>query len=388
VKHLIDKILLGRFRQSNKQSSKVVYDIIGDSADEPRVPHFLNSIIRVSITRIHADKDQVRKYFDQSKLEELSESIKKNGVIQPILIRPHPTYVDEERGVQHYQLIAGERRWRAAKLADIETMPCIVLDLDEDQIFQISLIENIQREQLNAIEEAKAYLSLSEKYGHSYDEIATSVGKSRSHIANTIRLLKLPDRVQSELVDGKLSRGHARAIIGVENPAELVTEITEKKLNVRQVEQRVKFEKRKEQPVKKAKPVINDWRGDIGEYQDAFKNSTKSQTDLRKNAKGGLTLKVFFHSQEEVEAYLKQLKSDSDFESLRVLKPESFQQNFNITHSQSAVVAQPLAKNNLTHEAPNELSSKETELPDPPSNDTSPQETNLKDFPPNWPNRH
>lgn len=317
MKNLIDKILLGRFGQTKpEEPAKLAIDIIGDGHRTRRTPHLLNHIIRIPTVRIHADKDQVRQFFDQSKLEELAESIRKNGVIQPILIRPHPTYRDKETGSQHYQIIAGERRWRASQLARLKTMPCIVLDLDEDQIFQISLIENIQREQLNAIEEARAYLSLHEKYGHSYDDIAISVGKSRSHIANTIRLLKLPDVVQSELAAGNLSRGHARAIIGAENPAELVNEITAKKLNVRQVEQRVKFQKRKKSPQIEATPPDNDWRGDITSYQETLIRITGSKTDLKKNARGGLTLKVFIETREEIEAFLKLLTPNTKREEL------------------------------------------------------------------------
>lgn len=324
MKSLIDKIMVGRFGQSKQESTppKSAVKIMGQAQRSRPVPHLLNRIIRVPITRIHADKDQVRKFFDQDKLEELSESVKKNGVIQPILVRPHPTYYDEETGAQHFQIIAGERRWRASQLANIRTMPCIVLELDEDQIFQISLIENIQREQLNAIEEARAYLSLHEKYGHSYDDIAVSVGKSRSHIANTIRLLKLSEGVQSELADGKLSRGHARALIGADNPDELVAEIIQNKLNVRQVERRVKLQKRKQRPKTDAVPQGDDWRGDISPYQEKLKKLTHqvgSQTDLRKNAKGGLTLKVFIESPEEIDALLKMLNFENEENETRLI---------------------------------------------------------------------
>lgn len=394
MKHLIDKILLGRFRQSQATPNKSLIDIVGEQ-NTKRVPHLLTHVTRISIKRIHADKDQVRKFFDQDKLQELAESIKKNGVIQPILVRRHPTYRDKETDYQHYQIIAGERRWRASQLAGIKTMPCITLDLDEDQIFQISLIENIQREQLNAIEEARAYQSLHEKFGHSYDEIAVTVGKSRSHIVNTIRLLKLPDQVQSELADGKLSRGHARAIIGAENPAELVAEITEKKLNVRQVEQRVKFEKQLEkenaqetEPVGiSADPAIHEWRGEVEAYQAFLQQRIKSQINLRKNAKGGLTLKVFFDTQEEIEIFLNQVRPDSALETRPAANTQNDEQVSEIATSRIPPETIAIVKTDLDNDISNSFSPNQPAQKEQTPKKQTANETTLRDFSPNWPNR-
>jgi len=393
VKHLIDKILLSRFRQSQPEPDKSVIDIVGQGQRTERIPHLLNHVTRIPVKRIHADKDQVRKFFDQDKLEELAESIRKNGVIQPILIRPHPTYRDKETGSQHYQIIAGERRWRASQLAGIKTMPCITLDLDEDQIFQISLIENIQREQLNAIEEARAYQSLHEKFGHSYDEIAVTVGKSRSHIANTIRLLKLPDQVQSELADGNLSRGHARAIIGAENPTELVAEITKKKLNVRQVEQRVKREKQiekeneQEASAMEVEPAIDDWRADVDAYQGFLEQRIKSEIDLRKNAKGGLTLKVFFKTQEDVELFLNQVTSKKTLEAKPVIETGSVHQNFEITQSQTSFATNSEGRTVIGDKFANIVPPRQSTIKPEASKDLPPSETTLKNFSPDWTGR-
>ncbi|MDI6623242.1 MAG: ParB/RepB/Spo0J family partition protein [Brevundimonas sp.] len=182
------------------------------------------------IETLKPNPDQPRKTFDQGELAELAESIRDKGVLQPILVRPHP----KEEGV--WQIIAGERRWRAAQLARLTQAPIIVREMDDVAVFEVAIIENVQRADLNPLEEADAYRLLMERFGRTQDAVAGVVGKSRSHVANTLRLLQLPEEVLWYVRHGKMSAGHARALITAPNPAALAEQIVNEGLNVRQAE--------------------------------------------------------------------------------------------------------------------------------------------------------
>ena len=171
--------------------------------------------------------EQPRRHFDEDALEELAKSIAMRGLIQPIVVRPHG---------KDYQIVAGERRWRAAQRARLHEVPVIVRDLDEAQTLEIAIVENIQREDLNAIEEAEAYSKLINDFGHSQEALAKIVHKSRSHIANLIRLLDLPATVRQRVVEGSLTMGHARALIGAPDPEKLAKIVVERDLSVRDTE--------------------------------------------------------------------------------------------------------------------------------------------------------
>lgn len=171
--------------------------------------------------------EQPRRHFDEDALEELAKSIAMRGLIQPIVVRPHG---------KDYQIVAGERRWRAAQRARLHEVPVIVRDLDEAQTIEIAIVENIQREDLNAIEEAEAYSKLINDFGHSQEALAKIVHKSRSHIANLIRLLDLPQSVRQRVVEGALTMGHARALIGAPDPEKLAKIVVERDLSVRETE--------------------------------------------------------------------------------------------------------------------------------------------------------
>jgi ParB family chromosome partitioning protein len=185
----------------------------------------------IEIGRIRPNPLQPRKNFDDEALSELAASIAERGVLQPILLRA----VDDG-----YEIIAGERRWRAAQRAQLHRIPAVVRDFDESATAEIALIENIQREDLNAVEEAEGYRQLISRYGHGQDSVAKLVGKSRSHVANLLRLLGLPDSVLQMLVRGDISMGHARAILTAPEPEELAQEIARNGLSVRQAEQLAK----------------------------------------------------------------------------------------------------------------------------------------------------
>ncbi len=182
------------------------------------------------IESLKPNPDQPRKIFDRDDLEELAASIRDKGVLQPILVRSHP----KEDGV--WQIIAGERRWRAAQMARLAEAPIIIKEMDDVAVFEVAIIENVQRADLNPLEEADAYRLLMDRFGRTQDAVAGVVGKSRSHVANTLRLLQLPEAVLDHVRTGKLSAGHARALITAPDPVTLADRIVAEGLNVRQAE--------------------------------------------------------------------------------------------------------------------------------------------------------
>ena len=200
----------------------------GDAApseDAPRRPDMV-----VPIDRIEPNPDQPRRTFEGEPLEELASSIAHRGVIQPLIVRPHPEK-DE-----HYQIVAGERRWRAAQMAKLHELPVVVRAFDDTEMLEVAIIENIQRADLNPVDEAAGYRQLMDRFGHTQEQMAGALGKSRSHIANSLRLLNLPEDVLSWLGQGRLTAGHARALVANENASELAKKIIAKNLSVRQTE--------------------------------------------------------------------------------------------------------------------------------------------------------
>jgi ParB family chromosome partitioning protein len=193
------------------------------------------------ISSIEPHLDQPRRHFDEAALEELAESIKARGLIQPIVVRPHG---------HRYQIVAGERRWRAAQRARLHEVPVIVRDFSDSETLEVALLENIQRRDLNAIEEAEAYQRLIDEYGHTQEVLGALVHKSRSHVANLLRLLDLPASVRALVVTGELSMGHARALVTAVDPAALAQDVVAKGLSVRETEKLAKFGKpgRERQP--------------------------------------------------------------------------------------------------------------------------------------------
>ena len=187
-------------------------------------------VLDISIELIRPNPDQPRKAFGPEELDELADSIRERGVLQPILVRPFPGRPQE------YQIIAGERRWRSAQRAGLKGIPALVRDLADQEVMEVALIENIQRADLNALEEARAYDTMATRFNRAPDAIAKVVGKSRSHVANTLRLMRLPDAVQDHLISGRLTAGHARALLDLDDAVGLAERIIEQGLNVRQTE--------------------------------------------------------------------------------------------------------------------------------------------------------
>ncbi|UWV46944.1 ParB/RepB/Spo0J family partition protein [Acetivibrio thermocellus] len=262
-----------------------------------------SGVIEVKINDIEPNTNQPRKYFDTEKLEQLAESIRKHGVVQPIIVR-------RENGT--YRIVAGERRWRAARLAGLTTIPVIEKDLSNKQIMEIALIENIQREDLNPIEEAEAYHRLLNEFNMTQEELSNSIGKSRSAIANTIRLLGLPDKVKEKLIEGRITSGHARALLAIDNrelQEKLCDEIIDKNLTVRQVELLVKkklAELSGSENKRNKNEKIN--KEEYLKIEENLQNIFGTKVKLINNNKKGKIM-IEYYSEEELERLIELLGS-------------------------------------------------------------------------------
>lgn len=248
---------------------------------------------QVKITKVEPNRSQPRKNFDEDALQELADSIKQFGVIQPILVQDRK---------DHYEIIAGERRWRAAKMAGLKEVPVIIRDYTEQEIVEISLIENIQREDLNPIEEAQAYKRLLDEFHLKQDELADRVSKSRVAVANSIRLLKLANDVQQMVIDDMISPGHARALIGIENPQEqynLAQRIFDEKLSVREVE---KIVKNLHKPLKKRKKLDDKTLLAIyHEEEEKMKKKLGTKVSVISKGEGTGKIEIEFYSHDDFD---------------------------------------------------------------------------------------
>ena len=186
--------------------------------------------LAVPVEQLIPNPDQPRRQFEPEALAELAASIRNRGVLQPLIVRPHPTEPDL------YQIIAGERRWRAAQIAQLHELPVLVRELNDTEVLEVALIENIQRANLNAIEEAASFRQLMDRFGHTQEKLADALDKSRSHISNSLRLLNLPDQVQGFVREGKISAGHARALITAPDPVAMARKVIDRNLSVRETE--------------------------------------------------------------------------------------------------------------------------------------------------------
>ena len=259
-----------------------------------------NGVLKLAIESIHRDNAQPRRYFDETKLAELTESIKAQGVLQPVLVR---------KDGQGYKLIAGERRWRAAQAAGLKEVPALVREVTEAQAFELALVENLQRADLNPIEEAEGYHRLQDEFGLTQEQISQRVGKERSTVANALRLLALPNDVKGLVADGSLSMGHARALLGVPRLPEmqaLAAQVASQKLSVRDteklVQQRRTHKKDGGRPHKQSpqvKALIEELQRRLG---------TKVRLTEKSPGKG--TLEVDFFSYDDLDRLLKLLRKE------------------------------------------------------------------------------
>lgn len=256
----------------------------------------------VKLTKVEPSREQPRKQFDADALQELSESIKQFGVLQPLLVQKKEDY---------YEIIAGERRWRASKLAGLKEVPVIVKEFTEQEAVEISLIENIQREDLNPIEEAMAYKRLMEEFHLKQDAIAERVSKSRTAVTNSMRLLKLDDRVQQMLIDEMISTGHARALLALESKdaqAEVAVKVFDEKLSVRETERLVKellnpVQKKEEKPKNQAEELV------YKNLEEKIKQIIGSKVAINRKTDNKGKIEIEYYSQEELERIVELLET-------------------------------------------------------------------------------
>ena len=264
-----------------------------------------DKIIEVQLKQLRPNPYQPRKMFEEQSIQELAESIKQHGVIQPIIVRSV---------VKGYEIIAGERRYRASQMLGMETIPAVVRSFSDEQTMEIALIENLQRENLNAIELAQAYQNLMDQLSLTQEELSVKVGKSRSHIANFLRLLNLPDEVKDYVSRGTLSMGHARAIAGVKEAAavkQLVKSTIDQEWSVRQLEEAIQEMNRKPKAGEKKKPVSKDPYIDHLEetLRECFRTTVKIKPTKQKG-KGKIEISYF--SDQDLERLLEMLQSFSE----------------------------------------------------------------------------
>ena len=277
--------------------------ILSDKYDSQALDSIPNSddsqIVELKIVDVEPNKDQPRKEFDKEKLDELADSISKHGVIQPIIVTKQGSI---------YQIVAGERRWRASKQAGLKKIPAIIRNYDEIKIMEVALIENLQRENLNPVEEALGYKSLMETFSLTQDKISERVGKSRSAIANSLRLLNLPDKVLSMLEKGEISTGHAKVILSVSNKNEQIQVaelIFERKMSVRETENYIK---NKSKTKKSGTPVSSEVKMAIKEMENAFSKYLGTKVKI-KDSNGKGKIEIAYYSHDEFERLMDLLKN-------------------------------------------------------------------------------
>ena len=274
----------GKVPESGKKV-KVVEKVIEKIVEKP-------VDVKLGINQIEPNREQPRKKFDEESLEELADSIRQFGVLQPLIVQDRKDY---------YEIIAGERRWRAAKLAGLKELPVIIKKMSDQEIVEISLIENIQRENLNPIEEAAAYKRLLTEFHLKQEEVAERVAKSRTAVTNSMRLLKLDERVQQMVIDGMLTTGHARALLAIEDPElqfQAASRVYNERLSVREVEKMVK-NIGKEKPVKKQEDFQQ--KAVFQDLEEKMKTALGTKVSInRKDEKKG-KIEIEYYSMEELE---------------------------------------------------------------------------------------
>jgi ParB family transcriptional regulator, chromosome partitioning protein len=280
--------------------------LLGDSAaprDEAAAsPGGRGGIRMLPVSSLAPHPGQPRRNFDEAALDDLAQSIAQRGLIQPIVARPHG---------KDYQIVAGERRWRAAQRARLHEVPVIVRELDDAETLEIALVENIQRQDLNAIEEADAFAKLIAEYGHTQEALAKLVGKSRSHVANLLRLLDLPVEVQKLVIDGALAMGHARALIGAGDPQALAEQVIARGLSVRETE---KLAKGRLRPPGEASASDSTMRGgdgdaDIAALERQLGDALGLNVRIQHGAKGG-TLTLSYSTLDQLDMVCQRLSGD------------------------------------------------------------------------------
>src|SRR5215469_7699663 len=275
--------------------------LLGDAEEAPKAPPR-----SLPTEALQPGRFQPRRHFDEESLQALAESVKAQGILQPILVRRNP---DNPGG---YEILAGERRWRAAQAAQLHEVPVIIRELGDREASEIALVENVQRQDLNPIEEAQGYRRLIEEFGHTQEALAEALGKSRSHIANTLRLLNLPEEIHAMIEDGRLTAGHARALITARDPMEIAQEILRMGLSVRQTEGYVRSQTTARHPKAEAdaapkRAPARDPNVAALEQELSLHLGLKVSLEMAKGEPGG-TLAIRYHTLDQLDAVLKKLR--------------------------------------------------------------------------------
>ncbi|MDD4556037.1 MAG: ParB/RepB/Spo0J family partition protein [Alphaproteobacteria bacterium] len=279
------------------------FDVTSESTHKNETEIEKDGVEKIDINLLFASKYQPRKEFDQEALEALVESIKEKGVLQPLLVR--------KQG-DKFEIIAGERRWRASKIAGLTEVPVIQKDLNDREVLEVALIENLLRENLSAIEEAEGFQRLMNEFSHTQEVLSKIVGKSRSHIANTLRLLNLPDEVKDLVRENKISAGHARALVGLENAGTLANQIISKDLSVRQIEEMVAKQK---EPKKETTPKNKEASQDIKEIEKDLIEKLGLRIKISPSKNGGGKVVLQYASVAELDMILNILEQKNNNKS-------------------------------------------------------------------------
>ncbi|MBV9516885.1 MAG: ParB/RepB/Spo0J family partition protein [Hyphomicrobiales bacterium] len=256
---------------------------------------------RAPVEHLRPNPRNPRRNFSDAELDELAASIRSKGLIQPVVVRRLP-----DKAIP-YEIVAGERRWRAAQRAELREIPIVLIEADDRTSLELAIIENVQREDLNAIEEATGYQNLIDEYNYTQAELANSLGKSRSHVTNTLRLLKLPEDVKSSLADGRLSAGHGRALLNVDDPSAAAKEVIARGLSVREAEaiaQREAKTRRRREDRGSAPPSSGD--ADVAALEHSLEESLGLPVSIRHGARGG-ELRIRYQSLEQLDALCRSL---------------------------------------------------------------------------------
>jgi ParB family chromosome partitioning protein len=252
------------------------------------------ALLICGIEEIHPNRSQPRKHFDESKLQELTDSIREKGILEPLIVR---------KGTDGYELVVGERRWRAAQRAGLKEIPVLVRDLDDREVLELSLIENLQRDDLNSIEEAEAYQRLTDEFGLSQEQLGTRLGKDRSTVANTLRLLKLPPEIREHLLLNRITPGHARAILSLESPEkqrELGRHIIQKGLSVREAESLVRRQLKRPGKTAASGKKARDLDSQLADLGDSLRRHLGTKIRIKPKGKKG-KIEIEYYSFEDLE---------------------------------------------------------------------------------------
>ena len=278
----------------NKETSKLGRGLSALLSSKNEEPSTTKNFKLINISSIFSNSNQPRKNFGKSEIEDLATSIKSQGILQPIVVR--------EKDNNRFEIIAGERRWRAAQIAGVHEVPTIIKNMTDEEVIRAALIENIQREDLNSVEEARAYQSILKSEEINYENLSEAVGKSKSHISNMIRLLELDKKILAYIEEGKLSMGHARALIGVPNALDLANEIINKNLSVRQTERSTSKYKKNKIKKNTKDPNITDLEKELSE-----KIGLKTSIHFNEQGSSG-SITLYYSNLDQLDDIMKRLK--------------------------------------------------------------------------------